>query len=183
MDQLVAWAGYRAVVATGTLIFLIIGGVGIAVLVLALLGTELVHIGNPDVEGPISLEAIAGFIGVLGFGGAIASELLNARTPGMLAVAAALGAVAALPAAWFAARLARAARDMPTDPTPSRADLAGALGVVVTPIPAAGYGEVRVNLAGQPVKFNAKADRPIAAGAKIFVVEALSETSVLVETY
>ena len=74
-------------------------------------------------------------------------------------------------------------RDMPTDPTPSRADLAGALGVVVTPIPAAGYGEVRVNLAGQPVKFNAKADRPIAAGAKIFVVEALSETSVLVETY
>jgi hypothetical protein len=55
--------------------------------------------------------------------------------------------------------------------------------VVVTPIPNAGYGEVRVRVGGQPVKLNARAERPIALGAQIFVVEALTETSVLVETY
>ncbi|MEQ4300591.1 hypothetical protein ABNF97_04230 [Plantactinospora sp. B6F1] len=169
--------------AAGTLVFLIIGGSGVAVLALALLGTELVHIGNPDVDGPISLEAIAGFAGVLGFGGAVANELLGGRTLGQVAGAAGLGALAAVPAAWLAARMSRAARNMRTDATPTRNDLVGAFGVVVTPIPSAGYGEVRVRVGGQPVKLNARAERPIALGAQIFVVEALTETSVLVETY
>ncbi|MDG4790916.1 hypothetical protein O7626_34250 [Micromonospora sp. WMMD1102] len=171
------------VVAAGTLIFLIIGGAGVAVLVLALLGTELAHIGNPDVDGPISLEAIAAFAGVLGFGGAIANELLGGRTVSQVVAAAGLGALAAVPAGWLAARLSRAARNMRTDATPTRNDLVGALGVVVTPIPGTGYGEVRVRVAGQPVKLNARAERPIALGAQIFVVEALTETSVLVETF
>ncbi|MGI5212620.1 hypothetical protein [Plantactinospora sp. CA-290183] len=171
------------VVATGTLVFLIIGAAGVAVLVLALLGTELVSVGDAGFEGPVGLEAIAGFAGVLGFGGAIACELLDARTPGALAAAGGLGAAAALPAGWFASRLSRAARTMRTDATPTRNDLVGSLGVVVTPIPAAGYGEVRVTVGGHPVKLNAKAERAVGLGAQIFVVEALSETSVLVETY
>jgi hypothetical protein len=170
-------------VATGTWIFLLIGGAGVAVLALALLGTELAHFGNPDIEGPISLEAIAAFAGILGFGGAIANELLGGRTFGLVAAAGGLGALAAVPAGWLATRLSRAARNMRTDATPTRGDLVGSLGVVVTPIPGAGYGEVRVRIAGQPVKLNAKAERPIPTGAQIFVVEALSETSVLVETY
>jgi len=170
-------------VATGTLIFLIIGGSGVALLVLALLGTELAHLGNPEIDGPISLEAIAGFAGVLGFAGAIACELLDARSFGQIAAAGGVGALAAVPAGWLASRLSRAARNMRTDPTPTRNDLVGSLGVVVTPIPHSGYGEVRVRVSGQPVKLNARAERPIALGAQIFVVEALSETSVLVETY
>lgn len=169
--------------ATGTLIFLVIGGSGVVLLVLALLGTELAHIGNPNIDGPISLEAMAGFAGVLGFGGAIACELLDARSPVQFAAAGGLGALAAVPAGWFAARLSRAARNMRTDATPTRNDLVGSLGVVVTPIPNGGYGEVRVRVSGQPVKLNAKSERPISLGAQIFVVEALSETSVLVETY
>ncbi|MEV4196927.1 hypothetical protein [Micromonospora globbae] len=162
------------VVVTGTLIFLIIGGAGVAVLALALLGTELLHVGGVDLDGPVSVEAVAGFAGAFGFGGAIVNELLGGRTG---------GAIAAFPVAWFAARLSRAARRMRTDPTPTRGDLVGALGLVVTPVPANGYGEVRVRVAGQPVKLNARADRPIPMGAQIFVVEALSETSVHVETY
>ncbi|ROT33636.1 hypothetical protein [Micromonospora sp. HM5-17] len=169
--------------ATGTWVFLTIGGASVAVLALALLGTEIAHLGNPDVDGPIGLEAVAGFAGVLGFGGAIANELLGGRTPGQIAAAGGLGALAALPAGWLAARLSRAARDMPTDPTLTRNDLVGALGVVVTPIPSDGYGEVRIQVAGQPMKLNARAERPIATGVQIFVIEALSETSVLVETY
>ncbi|MFI7574444.1 hypothetical protein [Micromonospora sp. NPDC049497] len=171
------------IVATGTLIFLIIGVVGVAVLALALLGTELFHLGQPDLDGPVSTEAVAGFVGAFGFGGAIVNELLGARTPGLVALAAAGGVLAAVPTAWIAARLSRAARDMRTDPTPTRNDLVGALGLVVTPVPVDGYGEVRVRVAGTPVKLNARADRPIPVGARIFVVEALSETSVHVETY
>ncbi|MGK5521966.1 hypothetical protein ACSNN9_21780, partial [Micromonospora sp. URMC 107] len=95
-------------VATGTLIFLIIGGAGVAVLALALLGGELFHLGNPDFDGPVSLEAVAGFTGALGFGAAIVNELIGGRTPAMVAVAVAGGVAAAVPTAWAAARLSRA---------------------------------------------------------------------------
>ncbi|WBC11122.1 NfeD family protein [Micromonospora sp. CA-248089] len=171
------------VMAPGTLIFLIIGGIGVGVLTLALLGSGVLHFGQPDVDGPVSLEAAAGFTGAFGFGGAIVNELLGGRTPGMIAAAVAGGALAAVPTGWLAARLSRAARTMRTDATPTRDHLAGAIGLVVTPIPSGGYGEVRVRLAGQPVKLNARADGPIPVGTRIFVVEALSETSVHVETY
>lgn len=171
------------VVATGTLIFLIIGGAGVGVLTLALLGSGVLPLGHPDVDGPVSLEAVAGFTGAFGFGAAIVNELLGGRTPGMIAGAVAGGALAAVPTGWLAARLSRAARNMRTDATPTRDHLVGAIGLVVTPVPADGYGEVRVRLAGQPVKLNARADHPIPVGARIFVVEALSETSVHVETY
>ncbi|MFU8873388.1 hypothetical protein [Micromonospora sp. SL4-19] len=171
------------VVATGTLIFLIIGGVGVGVLALALLGAELLTFGHPDADGPVSVEAVAGFIGAFGFGAAIVNELLGGRTAWMIAAAVAGGALAAVPTAWLATRLSRAARDMRTDATPTRNDLIGAVGLVVTPVPTTGYGEVRVRVAGQPVKLNARADQPIPLGARIFVVEALSETSVHVETY
>ncbi|MEV1155317.1 hypothetical protein AB0J27_07930 [Micromonospora chokoriensis] len=171
------------VVATGTLIFLIIGGAGIGVLALALLGTELFQFGHADVDGPISVETVAGFAGAFGFGAAIVNELLGARTPGMVVGAVVGGVLAAVPTGWLASRLSRAARNMRTDPTPTRDDLVGALGLVVTPVPVDGYGEVRIRLAGQPVKLSARADQPIPIGAQVFVVQALSETSVQVETY
>lgn len=169
--------------ATGTLAFLIIGGAGVLVLTLALLGGEIFHFGHPDVDGPVSLEAAAGFVGALGFGAAIANELIGGDSSLMVGVAAGLGVLVALPTAWVAVRLSRAARNMSTDPTPTRGHLIGATGVVVTPIPEHGYGEVRVHLAGQPVKLNARADRSIPTGTQIFVVQAPTETSVVVEPY
>ncbi|GLX99694.1 MULTISPECIES: hypothetical protein [Actinoplanes] len=168
--------------ATATVVFLVIGGFGVALLALALLGGELLHIGHPDAGGPVSLEVVAGFLGAFGFAGAAATELFGARTPVMLAAAAAVGAAAAVPTGWLAWRLARAARNMRTDATPTRDDLVGTLGVVVTPVPAgSGYGEVRIRLGGQPVKLNARAVQAIPIGAQVFVVEAASETSVVVE--
>ncbi|HET6211388.1 MAG TPA: hypothetical protein VFE14_00805 [Micromonosporaceae bacterium] len=164
-----------------TLTFLVIGGAGVLILAASLLFGELLHLGHPDLDGPWSTEVIAGFAGAFGFAGAIASELVGARTGPGIAVAAVVGVLAAVPVAYLALRLSRAARNMRTDPTPTRVDLVGTLGVVVTPIPAQGYGEVRVRLAGTPVKLNARADRPIALGAHIFVVEAPSDTSVVVE--
>ena len=63
---------------TATVVFLIIGGVSVAILALGVIGTEVLQFGHPDVDGPVSLEAVAGFAGAVGFGAAIASELLGA---------------------------------------------------------------------------------------------------------
>jgi membrane protein implicated in regulation of membrane protease activity len=166
---------------TATVVFLVIGGLGVLILGLGLLGAELLHFGHPDVDGPVSAEAVAGFAGAFGFVAAIVNELLGSGAPLAVLTAAGAGAAAAIPTALLAMRLARAARNMRTDPTPTRGDLVGCLGVVVTPIPAGGYGEVRVRVGGQPMKLNARAERPVPIGAQIFVVEAPSETSVVVE--
>ncbi len=56
----------------------------------------------------------------------------------------------------------------------------GAQGIVVSAVPSAGFGEVRLALAGQQIKFAARSDVPLRAGTPVYVVEALSETSVLV---
>jgi hypothetical protein len=67
-----------------------------------------------------------------------------------------------------------------TAAAPRGGDLVGTSGSVVTPIPADGYGEVLVYLAGQPLKLAAKSPVPVARGAEIWVEAALSPTSVAV---
>ncbi|MFY1653459.1 NfeD family protein [Solwaraspora sp. WMMB762] len=210
---------------TGTLVFLIIGGLGVVVLAVGLLGGEFLHLGDVSADGPVSVEVVAGFAGAFGFAAAIANELLGAGDAGaggllgagdagaggllgagdagaggllgagdagaggllgagdagLTVAAAAIGVAAALPAGWLTMRLSRAARNMPTDGTPTRDHLVGTLGVVITPIHPGGYGEIRVRLGGQPVKLSARADLPIPLGAQVFVVEAVSDTSVVVE--
>lgn len=177
---------------TGTLVFLIIGGLGVVVLAVGLLGGEFLHLGDVSADGPVSVEVVAGFAGAFGFAAAIANELLGAGDAGaggllgagdagLTVAAAAIGVTAALPAGWLTMRLSRAARNMPTDGTPTRDHLVGTLGVVITPIHPGGYGEIRVRLGGQPVKLSARADLPIPLGAQVFVVEAVSDTSVVVE--
>lgn len=166
---------------TVTMTFLVIGGLGVAVLAVSLLVGDLLHFGHPDADGPFSVPAVAGFVGAFGFAGAIAGYLTPGGTPVKVLVACVAGVVAALPTAWLAMRLSAAAINMRTDATPTRADLVGTLGVVVTPIPTGGYGEVRVRLGGQQVKLNARSDQPLPLGARVFVIEATSSTSVLVE--
>lgn len=136
------------------------------------------HIGHSGADAAFSLPSISGFIGAFGFGGAIASQLL----PGSGALAPSLiGLAAAVPTAWGAARLTRAAMDMATDATPVRSDVIGSLGVVIRAIPDNGYGEVRVSFAGQLMKFHARAVEAMPVGTKILVVDAPSSTSVVVE--
>nr|WP_198154206.1 hypothetical protein [Catenuloplanes japonicus] len=163
-----------------TLIFLLVGGFGAAILALALLGAGALRVVHVDLGGPASVESIAAFLGAFGFGGAIAVEVMGARTTGQLLAAAGVGVAAAVPTAYMAVRLSRWARNIPTDATLTRADLVGAIGVVVTAIPVHGYGEVRVRAGGLPVKLYARADTPLALGAEVFVVEAPSDTSVIV---
>ena len=163
-----------------TITFLFIGGLGLALLAVSLLLGDVLHLGHPDADGPFSVPSVAGFVGAFGFGGAIVAALTGG---GLLSLVAGLvtGIVIAIPSAIGTMALARMASRMRTDGTPTRSDLVGRLGVIVTPIPAQGYGEVRVSIGGQPMKLNARSDKAVALGARVFVIEAPSDTSVVVE--
>lgn len=164
---------------TTTVAFLAVGSLGIVVLLLSMVVGEIGEFGG-DADGPFSVPAIAALLGGVGFGGAAATGLLPATLPsGLSALLSALaGLVVAVPLAWGAVRLSRALRDMPTQETLTRHHLAGSQGVVVSAVPAGGFGEVRLALAGQPLKFAARSDVALPAGTPVYVVEALSETAV-----
>ncbi|GAA2568002.1 MULTISPECIES: hypothetical protein [Streptomyces] len=156
-------------------------GLGIAGLVLLLLSLvfdgilEGVLDGVLDglFDGLLSLPVIAGFVSMLGFGGAI---VLGTTDLG----ATATGVVAGVGAGWLTWKFSRALMRDQTDATPRGDDLVGSSGSVVTAIPAEGYGEVLVYLAGQPMKLAAKCSVPVARGAEVWVESALSATSVAV---
>ena len=129
----------------------------------------------------LTLPAVAGFIGAFGFGGAIAAATIHGQGLGRALVAVGVGLAAAVPSAWLAGLLMRAAMNIHTDATLTSADLIGAMGVVITPIPVGGYGEVRLAVAGQLIKLNARADEAVALGTRVFVIEVPTPSSVLVE--
>ncbi|GAA2998943.1 hypothetical protein JCM13580A_34320 [Streptomyces drozdowiczii] len=126
--------------------------------------------------GLVSLPVIAGFLSMLGFGGAI---VLGTTGAGTLAATVA-GVAAGLVAAVLTWRFSRALMRDQTDATPRNEDLVGTSGSVVTAIPADGYGEVLLRLGGQLVKLSARSAVPVARGAEIWVEAALSSTSVSV---
>jgi membrane protein implicated in regulation of membrane protease activity len=180
--------------------FLALGGFALLLLVLSLIGGTHIghlhvghlhlghlhlghaHVGHADTGGTeLSLPVISGFLGAFGFGGAIAATLAGGHGALALAAGGIVGLLAAVPTAFLAGKLVNAAMNMATDATLTSADLVGASGVVVTPVPEGGYGEVRLAIAGQQIKFNARSDQPLARGTRIFVIEVPSPTSVLVE--
>lgn len=127
-------------------------------------------------DGLLSLPVIAGFLSMLGFGGAI---VLGTTGVGTVA-ATGVGVLAGLVAAVLTWRLSRALMRDQTDATPRGEDLVGTSGSVVTAIPADGYGEVLLRLGGHLVKLSAKSGTPVARGTEIWVEASLSSTSVSV---
>ncbi|MFD3512004.1 hypothetical protein [Streptomyces sp. NPDC058657] len=164
-------------------LFLGLGIAGLVLLVLALVLDGLLEglFGGFSAleglfDGLISLPVVAGFLAMLGFGGAI-----TLGTTGLGAGAATgVGAVTGVGAAWLTWKFTRALMRDQTDATPRGEDLVGTSASVVTAIPAGGYGEVLVRLAGQPVKYAAKSETPVARGAEVWVEATLSSTSVSV---
>jgi membrane protein implicated in regulation of membrane protease activity len=162
--------------------FLVIGAIGAGVLVLSLLVGE---IGgaldvDADADGPFSVPAIAALVGGVGFGGAAAVAVLpDALADGLTAlIAVVVGLAIAIPLAWAAIRFSRSLRTMPTQETLTRDHLLGAQGVVVSAVPAAGYGEVRLVVGGQPLKLSARSEVPLPAGTPVYVTDTISDTAV-----
>ncbi|AXI81657.1 hypothetical protein [Peterkaempfera bronchialis] len=127
-------------------------------------------------DGLLSLPVIAGFLSMLGFAGAIVLGTTGLGVPAAIAVGVGAGAGAG----WLTWRLSRALMSDRGAGAPRGADLVGCSGTVITGIPADGYGEVLVYLAGQRVKYAAKSIVPVARGTEVWVESTLSPTSVTV---
>ncbi|MFJ7076305.1 hypothetical protein [Streptomyces sp. NPDC098781] len=161
--------------------FLGLGITGVALLALSLVFDGVLD-GALDgalggaLDGWLSLPVVAGFLAMTGFGGAIATGAAGA---GPVAATTA-GAVCGLGTAWLTYRFSRVLMRDQTALTPNGNHLVGAAGNVVTAIPADGYGEVLLRLAGQPVKFAARSAGPVARGAEVWVEAVPSATSVVV---
>lgn len=164
-------------------VFLGLGIAGIALLVLALVFDGLLEglfdgIGVLDglFDGLLSLPVVAGFVSMLGFGGAIVLGTTGLGVGGATVVGTAVG----VGAGWLTWKFSRALMRDQTATTPRGDDLVGTAGAVVTGIPVDGYGEVLLQLAGQPVKFAARSGEAVARGTEVWVESALSPTSVAV---
>ncbi|ELP63774.1 hypothetical protein ACKI1I_45780 [Streptomyces turgidiscabies] len=164
-------------------LFLVLGLAGLVLLVLALVFDGVLEglfdgVGVLDglFDGLLSLPVIAGFVSMLGFGGAIA---LGTTDIGVGA-ATVVGAGAGLGAAWPTWRLSRALMRDVSGAAPDGRELVGSSGSVVTAIPVDGYGEVLLYLAGQPVKYAARSTVRVERGTEVWVEDSLSATSVTV---
>ncbi|MFG2307583.1 hypothetical protein ACGFS9_02660 [Streptomyces sp. NPDC048566] len=163
--------------------FLGLGVAGIVLLVLSLVFDGFLEgvldgigLGDGLLDGLLSLPVVAGFLSMFGFAGAIALGSTGWGTVGAVAV----GVPAGCLTGWLAYRLGRALMDDRSGAAPRGDDVVGAAGSVVTAIPADGYGEVLLRLAGQPVKLAARSPVPVARGAEVWVEAALSQTAVAV---
>jgi membrane protein implicated in regulation of membrane protease activity len=69
---------------------------------------------------------------------------------------------------------------MPTDETVTTRGLEGTPGIVITPIPAEGYGEVTIRHHGEQRKYNAMAAEDLPVGTPVEVTGVLSASAVVV---
>lgn len=154
--------------------FLILGAVGIVLLLFSLVAGELLDGVLDGLGGDwLSGAAIAAFLAAFGFAGALA---LNAGSGTGVAAGVGLGAGAV--AGGFAGWLTTTLTKDGGDATPRSGDLAGHDGTVISAVPADGYGEVSVVIAGHITKLNARAAEPLAVGTPVRVTAVLSPTAV-----
>ncbi|MBM6402843.1 hypothetical protein JQN72_01105 [Phycicoccus sp. CSK15P-2] len=155
---------------------LVIGGVGIALLLVSFLLGDLVD-GFLDGIGPDALSglAVAGFLAAFGFVGALTA---NAGASNAVAILAGLvaGVAAGAGAGWASTRLMRGGDEATVRST----GLVGLSGTVVEPVPDEGYGMVSVVAAGHITRLNARAAEPLPSGTAVVVTAVLSPTSVTV---
>lgn len=155
--------------------FLVIGSVGILLLIVSLVVGDLLDGVLDSLGGLFSTEVVAGFLGALGFGGALALSLTGSQAMAWT-VGIAAGVVLGLAAGAASRWLHRG------DHTGSvrTSDLMERRGRVLSDVPADGYGLVTLSVGGHVTRVNARSTAPLAAGTEVVVVEVLSPTAVRV---
>jgi membrane protein implicated in regulation of membrane protease activity len=156
--------------------YLVVGGIGVALLVFSLVVGELFD-GLFDAFGSdlLSGASVAAFLGTLGFVGALVFGSTQshgwATGAGLLA-----GVLVGAGAGWLSSALSRD----DDSSTVRSSSLAGRDATVVSAVPAEGYGEVSVVVAGHITKLNARAGTALPAGTPVTITAVLSATSVQV---
>lgn len=158
-------------------IFLVIGAIGIGILLFSLILGDL--LGHFDLDLGVldsdlfSTASIAGFLGALGFGGAATLQITN-----LLWLALVVGVCAGVAFGWGAVKLSRFLKGSERSDAFSTQHLVGSDAIVITDIPADGYGEIRLSIRGHVTKLNASAPHAIPAGTEVWVSGVLSPTAV-----
>lgn len=157
-------------------VFLIIGGVGLALLVVSLLLGDLFDGVFEGFGGDLfSGAALAAFIGAFGFAGALSLTLYD-----NMVVAIVVGLVVGLAVGAGAGFLTLKLKEGGDEANVKTATLVGYQGTAITAIPADGYGEVSIVASGHITKLNARSTEPVKAGTAIEITAILSATSVMV---
>ena len=161
--------------------FIAIGMVGLAIVLLSLILGEVLDgvFGAFDLDaggGVFSAPVIGSFLAAFGFGAALIMTSTGAN-----ATLGALGGLASgLIVGGLALAMMRTLMHMPTDETVTTRGLEGTPGIVITPVPAHGYGEVTIRHHGEQRKYNAMADEDLPAGTRVQVTGVLSPSAVVV---
>jgi len=158
--------------------FLIIGGAGVALLLLALIVGDVLDGVLGSTEGLLdsdvfSTAGLAGLVGGFGFGGAIGLGVSGVTMIGVLC-----GLVLGVSLAYGATKLTRALRHQGSSNTVRTDSLVGSEASVITAIPANGYGQIRLSHNGHLVTISARCDTAIEAGSRVWISEVLTPTAV-----
>ncbi len=157
------------------LTFLVIGGIGVVLLLVSLVVGDFLD-GVLDFGGDLfGAEALAGFLGAFGFAGAIAMDSTDSLGTSIL-VGLAAGAVIGGLAGWATSILKKGGDESNV----RSSSLTGRHGTVISAIPAEGYGQVSVTVAGHITTLNARCPGGLPAGTPVTVTAVLSPTSVSV---
>ncbi len=158
-------------------VFLVVGAVGVVLLLVALVVGDVLDGALEGLSaGFFSTEALAGFLGALGFGGAIALE-----TTGSTSVAVVVGLVLGVLLGALATRASRFLHGDGEGDTVRTADMLEKIGSVVSAIPEGGFGVVSISVAGHLTRLNARSSTAVPAGTQVSVTQVISPTAVQVE--
>ena len=158
-------------------VFLVVGAFGVLLLLVALVVGDVLDGALEGLSaGFFSTEALAGFLGALGFGGAIALA-----TTGSTTLAVVVGLVLGVLLGWLAARASRFLHGDGEGDTVRTSDVLEKIGSVVSAIPEGGFGVVSLSVGGHITRLNARSSIAVPAGTQVSVTQVVSPTAVQVE--
>jgi membrane protein implicated in regulation of membrane protease activity len=158
-------------------VFLVVGAVGVLLLLVALVVGDVLDGALEGLSaGFFSTEALAGFLGALGFGGAIALA-----ATGSTSLAVVVGLVLGVLLGWLAARASRFLHGDGKGDTVRTTDVLEKIGSVVSAIPEGGFGVVSLSVGGHLTRLNARSSVAVPAGTQVSVTQVISPTAVQVE--
>ncbi|MFV0407749.1 MAG: hypothetical protein ACK5LN_13175 [Propioniciclava sp.] len=164
------------------IVFYIIGGIGIGLLVLALVIGEVLDglLGFDGIDSIAALDSdlfstagIAGLLGGFGFGGALGLALSDSMPVGIV-----VGVAIGIALGFGAGKLTQVLRRQGSGEAPSTETLVGREARVITAIPSDGYGQVRLTDGAHTRTLNAKSPVALESGARVWVSGVLTPTSV-----
>lgn len=158
-------------------VFLALGVLGIVLLLVALVLGDVLDGALEGLSGGLfSTEALAGFLGALGFGGAIALD-----ATGSTSLAVIIGLVLGVLLGFAAARASRFLHGTGETDTVRTSDMIEKIGQVVDAIPEGGFGVVSISVGGHLTRLNARSSIAVPAGTQVSVTSIISPTAVQVE--